>query len=67
MFLSAVWTLILMAPIHCRGSIGEQVLYRYVAKNLNMLKKLIFSCNLFQKVKLSLLFKFSYDRAAHFF
>ncbi len=23
--LSAVWTLILMAPIHCRGPIGEQV------------------------------------------
>ncbi len=23
--LSAVWTLILTAPIHCRGSIGEQV------------------------------------------
>ncbi len=26
MFLSAVWTLILMAPIHCRGAIGEQVM-----------------------------------------
>ncbi len=26
MLLSAVWTLILTAPIHCRGSIGEQVL-----------------------------------------
>ncbi len=25
MFLSAVWTLILTAPIRCRGSIGEQV------------------------------------------
>uniref|UniRef100_A0A8C1UQE4 Cysteine-rich protein 2-like n=1 Tax=Cyprinus carpio TaxID=7962 RepID=A0A8C1UQE4_CYPCA len=25
MFLSAVWTLILMAPIHCRGSIAEKV------------------------------------------
>ncbi len=25
MFLSVVWTLILTAPIHCRGSIGEQV------------------------------------------
>ncbi len=24
--LSAVWTLILTAPIHCRGSIGEQVM-----------------------------------------
>ncbi len=27
MFLSAVWTLILTAPIHCRGFIGEQVMY----------------------------------------
>ncbi len=25
MFLSAVWTLILTAPIHCRGSIAEQI------------------------------------------
>ncbi len=25
-FLSAVWTLVLTAPIHCRGSIGEQVI-----------------------------------------
>ncbi len=26
MFLSAVWTLILTAPIHCKGSIAEQVM-----------------------------------------
>ncbi len=26
MFLSAVWTLILTVPIHCRLSIGEQVM-----------------------------------------
>ncbi len=26
MFISAVWTLILTAPIHCSGSIAEQVL-----------------------------------------
>ncbi len=26
MFLSAVWTLILTAPIHCWGSIGEEVM-----------------------------------------
>ncbi len=26
MFLSAVWTLILTAPIHCRGSISEEVI-----------------------------------------
>ncbi len=25
MLLSAVWSLILMAPIHCSGSTGEQV------------------------------------------
>ncbi len=34
MFLSAVWTLILMAPIHCRGSIGEQVMECYISPNL---------------------------------
>ncbi len=34
MFLSAVWTLILTAPIHCRGSTGEQVLYCYISPNL---------------------------------
>ncbi len=27
MFLSAVWTLILTAPIHCRGSIGDAMLH----------------------------------------
>ncbi len=26
-FLSAIWTLILMAPIHCRGSIGEHATF----------------------------------------
>ncbi len=34
MFLSAVWTLILTAPIHCRGSIGEQVMQWYISPNL---------------------------------
>ncbi len=34
MFLSAVWTLILTAPIHCRGSIGEQVMQCYISPNL---------------------------------
>ncbi len=29
MFLSAIWTFILTAPIYCRGSIIEQVLYCY--------------------------------------
>ncbi len=29
MFLSAVWTLILMAPIHCRASIGEQLMLNF--------------------------------------
>ncbi len=32
MFLSAVWTLILTAPIHCRGSIGEQVMQCYISQ-----------------------------------
>ncbi len=34
MFLSAVWTLILTAPIHCRGSTGEQVMQCYISPNL---------------------------------
>ncbi len=34
MFLSAVWTLILTAPIHCRGSTGEQVMEWYISPNL---------------------------------
>ncbi len=31
MFLSAVWTLILTAPIHRRGSSGEQVMQCYIS------------------------------------
>ncbi len=34
MFLSAVWTLILTAPIHCRGSIGEKLMQCYISPNL---------------------------------
>ncbi len=34
MFLSAVWTLILTAPIHCRGSINEQVIELRISPNL---------------------------------
>ncbi len=34
MFLSAVWALILTAPIHCRGSIGEQVMLCNIFPNL---------------------------------
>ncbi len=34
MFLSAVWTLILTAPIHCRGSIGELVMQWYIYPSL---------------------------------
>ncbi len=34
MFLSAVRTLILTAPIHCRGSTGEQVMQCYIFSNL---------------------------------
>ncbi len=34
MFLSAVWTLILTAPIHCRASIAERVMESYISPNL---------------------------------
>ncbi len=34
MFLSAVWTLILTAPIHCRASIAEQVIECYISPNM---------------------------------
>ncbi len=34
MFLSAVWTLILTAPIHYRESIAETVMQRYISQNL---------------------------------
>ncbi len=34
MFLLAVWTLILTAPIHCSGSIAEQVMECYISANL---------------------------------
>ncbi len=37
MFLSAVWTLILTAPIHCRASISEQVMQCYISANLKMM------------------------------
>ncbi len=32
--LSAVWTFILTAPIHCRGSIGKQGILCYISPNL---------------------------------
>ncbi len=34
MLLSAVWTLILTAPIHCRASIAETVMECYISTNL---------------------------------
>ncbi len=34
LFLSAVWMLILTAPIHCRGYIGEQVMQCKISPNL---------------------------------
>ncbi len=34
MFLSAVWTLILTAPIHCRASIAETLMQYYISTNL---------------------------------
>ncbi len=39
MFLSAVWTLILMAPIHCRGSMGEEVIMLNFSKSALMKKQ----------------------------
>ncbi len=39
MFLSAVWTLILTAPIHCKGSICEQVMYWHFSKSVLMKKQ----------------------------
>ncbi len=34
MCLSAVWTLILTAPIHCRASIDETLMQCYISPNL---------------------------------
>ncbi len=34
MFLSAVWTLFLTAPIHCRASIAETLMQRHISTNL---------------------------------
>ncbi len=34
MFLSAVWTLILTAPIHCRASIAETLMQRHISPNM---------------------------------
>ncbi len=34
MFLSAVQTLILTAPIHCRASIAEQVMQCYISQTV---------------------------------
>ncbi len=42
MFLSAVWTLILTAPIHCRGFIGEQDVMLNFYKFVPMKNKIIF-------------------------
>ncbi len=38
MFLSAVWTLILTAPIHCRASITKQVMLHF-SKSVPMKKQ----------------------------
>ncbi len=39
MFLSAVWTLILTAPIHCRASIAEQVEMLHFSRSVRMKKQ----------------------------
>ncbi len=35
MFLSAVWTLILTAPIHCRASIAETLMQCYISQTVD--------------------------------
>ncbi len=45
MFLSAVWTLILTAPIHCRGSIGEKIMYCIAMYSDHALPNLWWICN----------------------
>ncbi len=46
MFLSAVWTIILTAPIHCKWSIDEQVMQCYISPNLfQWANKLIYIFN----------------------
>ncbi len=42
MFLSAVWTLVLTAPIHCRASIAETVIYTALQKFGNTTGKVWF-------------------------
>ncbi len=39
MLLSAVWTLILTAPIHCRGFIAEQVMLVKFSKSVPVKKQ----------------------------
>ncbi len=34
LWIIAVWTLILTAPIHCKGSIGAQLMWSYISPNL---------------------------------
>ncbi len=42
MFFSAVWTLVLTAPIHCRASIAETLMQRHISPNL--MKKQTLGC-----------------------
>ncbi len=55
MFWSSVWTLILTAPIHCRASIGEQVMERYISvlmkKQTHLYLGWPFSANLYSGVR----------------
>ncbi len=37
--LSAVWTLLLTAPIHCRGSVGEQDAMLHFYKSVRIKKQ----------------------------
>ncbi len=60
MFLSAVWTLILTAPIHCRASIAETLMQRHISTNL-MKKQLIPDLGWPTSISANVLLKGSYD------
>ncbi len=56
-FLSAVWTLILTAPIHCRASIAKTVMWCYIPPNM-MKKQLILILDGLRMSTFSALFHF---------
>ncbi len=49
-FLSAIWTLILTAPIHCRGFIDEQVNFCSHEETISPTSWMIWGCTFFQNI-----------------